>query len=165
MKKITYAKFPFLQGQILLAKTEKGLARINFGDKKYIEETEAKLKSTYHAEENPGKLEQEYIKIKQYWDNPAKTPDIQLDIEGTEFQKKVWHEISKIPAGKTATYTDIAKKIGNKRAIRAVANACAANKIPLIIPCHRVIRKDRTLGGYSGGLNIKEELLRKEKAI
>lgn len=88
-------------------------------------------------------------------------------LDGTEFQKKVWREISKIPKGKTITYKELAKQIGKPRAVRAVGNAVGANPYPIIIPCHRVVRSNGTLGGYSGkgGTKTKKTLLLKEGAV
>ena len=84
----------------------------------------------------------------------------------TDFQKRVWKEIDKIPYGKTVTYKEIAEKIGKPNASRAVANACARNPSPVIRPCHRVIRTDGSIGGYSasGGAKMKMKLLKKERA-
>ncbi len=86
------------------------------------------------------------------------------NLKGTDFQKKVWAELLKIPKGKTITYTELAKKIGKPKAVRAVANAVGANPLAPVIPCHRVIRSDGTLGGYSGkgGIKTKIALLKKE---
>lgn len=86
------------------------------------------------------------------------------NIKGTDFQKKVWSEIKKIPKGKTITYKELAKKIGRPRAYRAVANACAQNPLLVTIPCHRVIRGDGGMGGYMGkeGSERKKALLKKE---
>lgn len=88
--------------------------------------------------------------------------DLPLDVQGTEFQKRVWLELSKIPYGKTFSYSDIAKKIKNDKAVRAVGTANGRNPISLIVPCHRVIAADGTLGGYAGGIDVKEKLLRLE---
>ena len=84
----------------------------------------------------------------------------------TDFQKRVWKEIDKIPYGKTVTYKEIAEKIGKPNASRAVANACGRNPSPLIRPCHRVICSDGSIGGYSayGGTKMKMKLLKKERA-
>lgn len=76
-------------------------------------------------------------------------------LKGTTFQKKVWVALTKIPKGTTLTYKELAKKIGKPKAIRAVANAVGANPIPITIPCHRVVRSDGTLGGYSGKGKVK----------
>ena len=84
--------------------------------------------------------------------------------KGTTFQKKVWCEIDKIPRGEVIAYSQIAKNIGHPKAARAVANACGANPNPIVVPCHRVIRSDGELGGYSGpgGIKQKRELLENE---
>ena len=87
-----------------------------------------------------------------------------MTIKGTDFQRKVWKELSKIPKGETRTYKQIAMAIGNPDSSRAVANACGKNPRPIIVPCHRVIRSDGSIGGYSGegGENKKRELLIQE---
>jgi AraC family transcriptional regulator of adaptative response/methylated-DNA-[protein]-cysteine methyltransferase len=86
-----------------------------------------------------------------------------LDVEGTAFQIRVWESLRAIPAGETRTYSDVAQQIGSPRAVRAVASACAANAVVLAIPCHRVIRRDGSLGGYRWGLDVKEALLLAEQ--
>ncbi len=88
-----------------------------------------------------------------------------MNLEGTEFQIKVWNELKKIPIGETKTYKEIAKLIGSPKAARAVANACGKNPYPIAIPCHRVVRSDGGLGGYSGkgGVETKRQLLENEK--
>ena len=88
-----------------------------------------------------------------------------MKLEGTEFQIRVWNELKKIPKGETRTYKDIAELIGKPTAARAVANACGKNPYPITIPCHRVIRSDGGLGGYSGegGVEKKKLLLKNEK--
>ena len=86
------------------------------------------------------------------------------NLKGTDFQKKVWLEISKVPKGKTITYKELAIKLGKPKAYRAVANACAKNPLLEIIPCHRVIREDGKMGGYNGkkGVKRKKRLLKSE---
>ncbi|MDC0473071.1 methylated-DNA--[protein]-cysteine S-methyltransferase [Pelagibacteraceae bacterium] len=88
-------------------------------------------------------------------------------ISGTKFQLKVWNYLKKIPYGKTKSYLEVAKAIGKPKAVRAVANAIGKNPYPIKIPCHRVIRSDRTVGGYSGkgGLKVKLKLLKKEGVL
>lgn len=88
---------------------------------------------------------------------------LKIKLEGTDFQKKVWRELLKISWGETVSYREIAIRIGRPKAVRAVANAIGQNKIPIIIPCHRVIRTDGQLGGYSGGVRLKRRLLEFEK--
>ena len=90
-----------------------------------------------------------------------------MKLKGTKFQLKVWRYLKTIPKGKVKTYLDVAKGIGKPRAFRAVANAVGKNPYPLKIPCHRVIRSDGSLGGYSGkgGIRLKRQLLRSEKVF
>jgi AraC family transcriptional regulator of adaptative response/methylated-DNA-[protein]-cysteine methyltransferase len=88
-----------------------------------------------------------------------------VDVRGTDFQLKVWTALRDIPMGETRSYSDVARMVGEPRAVRAVANACASNPVPLIIPCHRVIRKDGSLGGYGLGIGRKKALLSTERAL
>jgi AraC family transcriptional regulator of adaptative response/methylated-DNA-[protein]-cysteine methyltransferase len=88
--------------------------------------------------------------------------DLRLDIRGTAFQRRVWQALREIPAGTTVTYGQIAERIGKPKATRAVATACAANKIAIAIPCHRVVRKDGSLAGYRWGIERKRALLAME---
>ena len=103
--------------------------------------------------------------IHDYFGGKTKSFNFQLNPKGTPFQLRVWEAISRIPYGKTWTYTELAKVVGSGP--RAVANACGRNPLPLLIPCHRVIRQDGSLGGYSGGdgLATKKYLLRLEGAL
>ena len=95
---------------------------------------------------------------------PGQVPDLPLDIQGTAFQARVWRALQKIPAGATASYREIAAAIGQPKAVRAVAQACATNRLALLVPCHRVIRSDGELGGYRWGLERKRALLAGERA-
>jgi AraC family transcriptional regulator of adaptative response/methylated-DNA-[protein]-cysteine methyltransferase len=88
-----------------------------------------------------------------------------LDIRGTDFQLRVWSALQRIPLGETRSYSEVAEMIGEPKAVRAVANACASNPVPLIVPCHRVIRKDGSLGGYGLGLPRKRTLLANERVL
>jgi AraC family transcriptional regulator, regulatory protein of adaptative response / methylated-DNA-[protein]-cysteine methyltransferase len=95
-------------------------------------------------------------------EDPSRGLDLPLDVRGTAFQRRVWEALRDIPAGTTATYTDIAARIGSPRAVRAVARACATNNIALAIPCHRVVRTDGSLAGYRWGIDRKRVLLARE---
>ena len=109
-------------------------------------------------------IKETYKQLSEYFTKKRKTFDIPLKLEGTEFQKAVWHALMKIPYGKTATYLEIAETIGNPKASRAVGMANNKNKIPIVIPCHRVIGSNGSLTGYAGGLEIKKKLLNIEKS-
>jgi AraC family transcriptional regulator of adaptative response/methylated-DNA-[protein]-cysteine methyltransferase len=95
-------------------------------------------------------------------ESPAVHVDLPLDVRGTVFQRKVWQALRKIPAGKTLSYADVARRIGAPKAVRAVAGACAANHIAVAIPCHRVIRNDGGVSGYRWGVERKRALLERE---
>lgn len=100
--------------------------------------------------------------IEMYLEGNREVPAFKIGAVGTEFQKKVWHQISAIPYGETITYSGLASAIGCRSAIRAVASACAANPVSLLVPCHRVIGADGSLTGYAGGLPVKTALLQLE---
>jgi methylated-DNA-[protein]-cysteine S-methyltransferase len=100
-----------------------------------------------------------YSQLKEYFKGKRKEFDLPLEIEGTDFHKKVWNELLKIPYGKTISYKELAIRLGHEKVIRAAAKANGANPLPIVIPCHRVIGSDSSLVGYGGGLKIKEKLL------
>lgn len=106
-----------------------------------------------------------FIQLAEYFESKRKKFEISIDIQGTEFQLKVWNEILKIQWGETKSYEQIAEKAGGKNTIRAVGRTVGLNPLPIVIPCHRVIGKNGKLTGYSGGLEVKEKLLRLEGSI
>lgn len=135
-------------GNLFLTANEKELLSVEFSD--------GKENST---SKKPLILKQAEKQLIEYFSGKRKKFDLKKKYLGTEFQLKVWKALEKIPYGKTASYEDIAKKIGNPNAYRAVGNANNKNKISVIIPCHRVIAKDGKLAGYGGGIGRKEYLL------
>lgn len=104
-------------------------------------------------------VDQASKQLSQYFSAKRKQFDLPLDLEGTAFQKKVWQQLQQIPFGSTLSYGDIARKIKNPRAVRAVGSANGKNPVCIIVPCHRVIASDGSIGGYSGGLDVKRKLL------
>lgn len=104
-----------------------------------------------------------FAEISEYLDGRRKNFDFPLAPEGTDFQKRVWSALTEIPYGKTATYGEIAAKIGNPKAARAVGNACNKNPVLIAVPCHRVLGSDGSLTGYAAGTQIKKRLLELEK--
>ena len=110
----------------------------------------------------PLELEDCVFQLQEYFESKRKAFDIKLNPEGTDFQKKVWNQLLEIPYGKTLSYLELSKQLGDVKAIRAVANANGKNPIWIIIPCHRVIGSDGNLTGYAGGLNRKQWLLEHE---
>lgn len=101
--------------------------------------------------------------LDEYFSGKRKNFDIKIALTGTDFQKRVWSELKKIPYGKTKSYREIAQNIGNENAQRAVGSACNKNPILIIIPCHRVISKNGNLTGFACGIDVKEKLLKIEK--
>jgi methylated-DNA-[protein]-cysteine S-methyltransferase len=112
----------------------------------------------------PGVLEHTVLQLKKYFNSELKTFDIPIAPKGTEFQKTVWHELSKIPYGTTISYQMLANRLGNEKVIRASASANGKNPIAIIIPCHRVIGSDGRMTGYAGGIERKKKLLKLENA-
>lgn len=110
-------------------------------------------------------LQQTMQQLDEYFAGDRTTFDIPLSLIGSDFQIRVWNELIKVPYGHTATYQDIANRIGNPGAVRAVGVANSKNPIPIIVPCHRIIGSDGKLTGYAGGLWRKEKLLKLEGAL
>jgi AraC family transcriptional regulator of adaptative response/methylated-DNA-[protein]-cysteine methyltransferase len=152
-------------GAILVAATQKGICAITLGDDP--DALVRDLQDRFPKAQLIGgdrEFEQLVARVVGLVETPAQDFDLPLDMRGTAFQQRVWQALRKIPAGKTATYTDIAKRIGRPKAVRAVAAACAGNPIAIAIPCHRVVRLDGDLAGYRWGVARKRALLAKEKA-
>ena len=124
-----------------------------------LEKDNSKLINTIQLQPEDPDMFNVYPQLQEYFSGERKQFDLPLEIEGTEFQKKVWNELLKIPYGKTISYKDLAVRLGDEKVIRAAASANGANPLPVVIPCHRVIGSDGSLIGYGGGLEIKEKLL------
>lgn len=110
----------------------------------------------------PEVLEDTVYQLREYFEGTRENFNLELNPGGTDFQKKVWHTLSKIPFGKTVSYLELSKKLGDAKAIRAVAAANSKNPLWIVIPCHRVISSDNSLTGYAGGLHRKKWLLEHE---
>ncbi len=153
-------------GKVIIGFTDKGVCFLTFGESEseLLKELKKSFKNFIIKKENQNSIEIISHILKKI-ENPFLDIKIPLDIYGTDFQKKVWDELLKVPPGSVVSYSQIAKNIGQPKAVRAVANACGANKIAVIIPCHRVIRSDGSLGGYSSGLWRKRFLLQLENPI
>lgn len=149
-------------GTIFIAEDEQGITELSLitGE----EETDMERDQSYKQKET-GRLKEAAVEFMEYLDGSRKEFTVKLHPKGTEFQKKVWDALRKIPYGETRSYKQIAEAIGNPKACRAVGMANHNNPIMCMIPCHRVIGADKKLVGYAGGLDIKEKLLKMEKAI
>ncbi len=136
--------------------TQKGIRNIYLNKKNALN----KIKGLTQLHNDDPFLFNVFTELTEYFDLKRKKFTVPLDEIGTDFQKQAWKELRKVPYGKTVSYKDIALRIGNLEAIRAVGQAMGANPIPIITPCHRVINSNGKLGGYSAGLKIKEKLIR-----
>ncbi|WP_417596123.1 bifunctional DNA-binding transcriptional regulator/O6-methylguanine-DNA methyltransferase Ada [Parasphingorhabdus sp.] len=146
-------------GSMLVAATDKGVCCLSFN------EGEQELRRRFpKADLQPGDdaFAALFAEVAAQVEAPGRPHNIPLDVQGTAFQEAVWQELRKIPDGETRTYADIAAAIGKPRAVRAVGSANGANNVAVLIPCHRVVRSDGTMGGYAYGLEIKAGLLEKE---
>jgi AraC family transcriptional regulator of adaptative response/methylated-DNA-[protein]-cysteine methyltransferase len=150
-------------GSILVAATATGVCAIQFGDDpetlvRDLEERFPKARLIGADRAFEALVAQVVGQVEQ----PRRGLDLPLDVRGTAFQQQVWQALRAIPAGRTASYAEIAARIGSPWAVRAVARACAANPVAVAIPCHRVVRTDGAAGGYRWGVERKRELLRRE---
>ena len=153
-------------GSILVAKSDRGVCAVLLGDDP--QQLARDLQDQFPRAEIIGDesgYEALIAQVVGLIDNPKAGLDLPLDIRGTAFQHRVWTALQQIPAGATASYTEIANRIGMPKAFRAVAQACGANMIAVAIPCHRVVRTDGGLSGYRWGVERKRALLKKEAAI
>ncbi|MBN3905186.1 MAG: bifunctional DNA-binding transcriptional regulator/O6-methylguanine-DNA methyltransferase Ada [Nostoc sp. NMS1] len=160
---IVYAIAPCPLGYLLVATTDKGICAVKLGDE--ADKLEHILNQEFHQAHiiRDDHIHKEWIQaILGLIAGDEAHLDLPLDIRGTAFQKQVWQVLQKIPYSETRTYTDIARDIAKPQAVRAVGNACGANPIAVIIPCHRVLRSDGSLGGYRWGIERKQKLLVQE---
>lgn len=163
--KIDYSITDCELGRILVARTIKGLCSVAFADDDAT--LEASLKKEYPNAEvvKDAKVLKVFVEeILQHLAGEKKRLDLPLDIQATAFQMKVWELLRKIPYGETITYSQLAEQLGDRNKVRAVAQACANNRVAVVIPCHRVIGKSGKMTGYRWGVERKSELLKKEAA-
>jgi AraC family transcriptional regulator of adaptative response/methylated-DNA-[protein]-cysteine methyltransferase len=152
-------------GAILVAATSAGVCAVEFG-----EDPDALVRGLQDRFRSASLIggdaafEELVARAVALVEDPATGSDLPLDLRGTAFQQRVWQALRAIPAGSTTTYTELAERLGMPRAVRAVASACAANRVAVAIPCHRVVRRDGDLAGYRWGIERKQALIAREKA-
>ncbi|MGV2496924.1 bifunctional DNA-binding transcriptional regulator/O6-methylguanine-DNA methyltransferase Ada [Pelagerythrobacter aerophilus] len=157
---IHWAVVPTTIGPMLVAATDKGVCRLSF------DEDEAELRRRFPKADlvqGGAEFEKLLAEVVASVESPGDFAHIPLDVKGTAFQEACWKALREIPPGETRSYADIAAAAGNPKAVRAAGSANARNNVAVLIPCHRVIRSDGDLGGYAYGLDIKRELLAREK--
>ena len=151
-------------GLLMVARTPRGICSVTFGDSN--EELARGLSDEFpNAEisEDSEDLSTAVDAIVKYLSGKQKRLILPLDLQATAFQLQVWEELKKIPYGETRSYSEIAAQLGDKKKVRAVAQACAKNRVALVIPCHRVVGSDGSITGYRWGVERKKKLLTKEK--
>jgi len=150
-------------GRVLVAVSARGVCAILIGDEHATLARDLERRfATADLVRDDAKLRSALKKVTAFIDAPAAGLDLPLDMTGTDFQKRVWRALTKIPAGSTASYADVARRIDAPKSFRAVAQACGANPIAVAIPCHRVVRNDGALSGYRWGVARKRMLLERE---
>ena len=161
---ISYTITASPMGRLLVAVTERGVCAVRMAD------NDAELEKDLRAEfpnaelkRDDSALRESVQKILNHLERNESRLDLPLDIKATAFQRQVWEHLRAIPYGQTVSYGDVAKALGKPGAVRAVGRACATNPVALVIPCHRVEREDKTLGGYRWGLDRKKKLLEHER--
>ncbi len=157
---VYYSRMDSPAGRLLLAATDRGLRRLHFEDG-----TLPGKRKNEQWIESPQKLRPYEEQLRAYFYGALREFTCDLDLEGTEFQKKCWQALLRIPYGQTCSYAEIARQIGHPNAFRAVGQSNHHNPIAIIVPCHRVITSGGTLGGYGGGLAVKEKLLSLEAGV
>ena len=156
MGEVYYTRFESPVGTLLLAGNGKALRRVSFESSKRSAPPQTEWK------QNRQEFAEVIRQLQAYFHGELKEFDLPLAMEGTEFQLRVWNELRAIPYGETISYAQLAGRIGNPKAVRAVGLANGSNPIPIIVPCHRVIGSDGSLTGFGGGLPTKRMLLELE---
>ena len=150
-------------GWILVARNERGVCAILLGDDPddLVRDLRARFPDATLTGDDAGLVST----VAAFVEAPSQILDLQLDIQGTAFQQRVWQALREIPVGSTASYAEIADRIGAPHAARAVARACASNALAIAIPCHRVVATDGALSGYRWGAHRKRALLDRESRV
>ena len=169
METLYYSKIESNLGTLYVGVSDKGMVLLDLhGGELLHKKTNGKTssrKTNVQWIESEGKTAPYTREIEEYLDGQRKEFSFPLDLRGTTFQKRCWQALLRIPYGKTRSYAEIAAEVGSPRGFRAVGQANHQNPIAIVVPCHRVITSDGKLGGYGGGLDMKEKLLRLEGAI
>ncbi len=164
---VAYATTDSPFGTLLLAETERGLIRVGLPNQDtdgLLEELTERISP--RVLEAPARLDRARRELEDYFEGRLRDFDLPLDWRlSRDFRRRVLRAIDRIPYGQTRTYTEVATRAGNARAVRAAGSACGSNPIPIVVPCHRVLRTGGALGGYGGGLPMKRALLELEGVV
>jgi len=160
---IVFAVTPCGMGALLVAQSPKGICAIFLGDDPQVLQHQL-LEQFPHARAADADFDRCVTQVVALVDHPERGLNLPLDLQGTTFQQRVWHALRNIAPGDTVSYSELAQRVGAPGSARAVARACAANRIAVAIPCHRVVRRDGNLGGYRWGIARKQQLLKREQS-
>jgi methylated-DNA-[protein]-cysteine S-methyltransferase len=160
METLYYSRMPSPAGPLLMGVSDSALVVLEF-DRGLPQAIAGQAIAWQESEERTREVRQQ---MEEYFVGKRRDFDLELDLRGTEFRKRCWDELLRIPYGETRSYGDIAKAVGNPTGFRAVGQANHYNPIAIIVPCHRVLQSDKSLGGYGGGLPVKALLLKLEGA-
>lgn len=167
MSDVAYATADSPFGTLLLASTPRGLVRVGLPNQdadELLRDLAARVSP--RVLDAPARLDDVRRQLDRYFGGDLREFDVPLDWQLTDgFRARVQRAIAEIPYGQTRSYTEVAASAGNERAVRAAGSACGSNPIPIVVPCHRVLRSGGALGGYGGGLPMKEALLKLEKSL
>jgi methylated-DNA-[protein]-cysteine S-methyltransferase len=162
---VNYCYFDSPIGPLLIAGDQEGVRQIHFPKHGGSKPGTAVKPERGWIESNSGAVAQAVAQLREYFAGRRVEFDLPLAPQGTQFRLAVWRELQRIPYGQTISYGELARRTGNPKASRAVGSANGANQIPIVIPCHRVIASGGKLGGFGGGLPVKEALLALEKRV
>lgn len=167
---IAYACRDTALGLLMMAATDQGVCFAEFGDdetalRDQLQNEFPKARLTQSGAKHSPELDAWMTALDEHLSQNRPRPDVPLDIRGTAFQTRVWKLLLSIQEGEVLSYTELAVRLGEPKAVRAVASACGRNRIAVLIPCHRVLRSDGSLGGYRWGLERKARLLEKERSV
>lgn len=164
METVAYAFGQSTLGHVLVARNPKGICALLIGSDR--ERLAAELRKDFpEAEVADARLASDIAAVVAMIENSREATDLALDLRGSDFEIKVWQALRAIPAGRTMSYSELAETIGMKGMAREVGEACAANRIAVAVPCHRILRKDGSISGYRWGVHRKRALLQREGAI
>lgn len=164
MESIYWTSFSHKEWTIFMAASEKGLCFVGTSKEAVVAWCQKHYKELVLVE-NPEKMDEFKKQYEEYFTGKRVAFNIPMDLQGTPFQKQVWRELLQIPFGNTTCYSEIANRINNPKAIRAVGGAIGANPLLIAIPCHRIIGKDGRLTGFSAGIPLKRVLLQLENVL
>ncbi|HEY5085912.1 MAG TPA: methylated-DNA--[protein]-cysteine S-methyltransferase [Gemmatimonadaceae bacterium] len=152
-------------GLVLVAQSAKGISAVLLGDDRDTLRDDLQHRYPFATlTDGDTTLDALCADVVNLVESPLRGLNATLDMRGSEFQREVWRALRSVPAGSTTTYTEVARRIGSPKSVRAVARACAANPLAVVVPCHRVLRRDGQLSGYRWGIERKRELLAREAA-